>query len=120
MIIVKGAIPVMADRRDEALELISHLARRSRTERGCLDYDVCVRLDQPNTVVLFQQWRDIDALERHFASGHVEEFIDTITDLIEGDVESIRFEVLSEQVTEDTESGAGTSRPHLCERTTLH
>lgn len=118
MIIVKGVIPVLADRREEALTLVSRLARAARAETGCLDYDVCVRLDQPNSLVLFQQWRDLDALERHFASPHVEDFIDAIPELIEGDVESIHFEVLSEAPA--GEADGGRERIHLCEGVTLH
>lgn len=96
MIIVKGSIPVKADLRDEALELIQSLAERSRKEHGCLAYEVFINASKPETFVIWQQWRGIEALESHFASAHVDAFLDAIPDLIEGEVTSARFEVLSE------------------------
>ncbi len=96
MIIVKGSIPVKQVHREEALQLIQLLAKRSRKESGCLAYEVFISADDPETFVIWQQWRGIEALESHFASAHVDEFLDAIPDLIEGEVTSARFEVLAE------------------------
>jgi quinol monooxygenase YgiN len=93
MIIVKGSIPVKAERREEAVALIQTLAEASRAEHGCLSYEVYIQADAPETIVIWQQWDSLDALEEHFASEHVDHFLDAIPDLIEGEVTSAQFDV---------------------------
>ena len=95
MIIVKGAIPVKTEQQKEAVDLVEMLAHASREERGCLAYEVYLRADDPDTIVIWQQWACLEALEDHFASDHVDAFLDAIPDLIDGEVESARFEVQS-------------------------
>src|SRR5690606_23599841 len=102
MIIVKGEIPIKEDHRDEAVELIQALAEASRSEDGCLSYEVYLQADRPEVIMIWQQWRSLSALETHFASDHVDAFLDAIPDLIEGDVISSRYEVQSEE-TDDLE-----------------
>lgn len=104
MIIVKGSIPVRSEDQPQALALVQELAQTSRHERGCLVYDVLVQADAPEVIVLWQQWSCIEALEEHFASSHVDAFLDAIPDFIEGEVTSARFEVQAfdgDVVTED-------------------
>ena len=93
MIIVKGSIPVKTAHREEAVDLVQRLARASRDEHGCLAYEVYIQADAPEVIMVWQQWSDLDALETHFASDHVDSFLDAIPDLIEGQVTSARFDV---------------------------
>ena len=97
MIIVKGSIPVKATHKDEALSLIQALAGQSRREQGCVAYEVYIDAQSPETFNIWQQWTGLTALEEHFASPHVDAFLDAIPDLIEGEVTSARFEVLAEE-----------------------
>lgn len=110
MIIVKGAIPVRQEDREEAVALIRELAETSRGERGCLAYEVYLSVDDPETVVLWQQWSSIEALETHFASEHVDAFLDLIPDYIDGQVTSARFDVQAEVLDEPEE---GPEPPHV-------
>lgn len=96
MIIVKGSIPIKLSRREEAVRLVQRLAQQSLDEPGCLAYEVCVQADAPEVIVIFQQWTDLEALEEHFASNHVDRFLDMIPDLIDGEVTSARFDVMPE------------------------
>lgn len=95
MIIVKGILPVKADQQQAAVELVERLVEASLLEPGCLSYEVYQKLHQPDTLVIWQQWSDINALEGHFATDHVDEFLEAIPDLIDGEVESFRFGVQS-------------------------
>lgn len=96
MIIVKGSIPVKEDDRSQALALVQEMARVSRGESGCLAYEVYLQADQPRVIMVWQQWRNISALEQHFASDHVDTFLDAIPTMIDGDVISTRFDVTAE------------------------
>lgn len=96
MIIVKDTIPVREDCREDAVALVHALAEASRSEEGCVAYEVYVQADQPEIIMIWQQWRSLDALEIHFASAHVDAFLDAIPDMIDGQVTSSRFEVHAE------------------------
>ena len=43
-----------------------------RKEDGCLQYDYHLSLEQNDTVVLLEKWRDGDALTAHLAQPHME------------------------------------------------
>lgn len=110
MIIVKGSIPVKTGHRDEAVALIEALALASRQEGGCLSYEVYIQPSAPDIVVIWQQWDSLDALEDHFASDHVDDFLEAIPDLIEGEVTSAQFDV---QEAYWDEQDDGKEAPHI-------
>lgn len=120
MIIVKGSIPVKAARRDEALRLLQQLASQSRSEAGCVAYEIYIDAEDPETFVLWQQWTGLTALEDHFASAHVDAFLDAIPDLIEGEVTSARFEVIEEESLLGPEEPADMPLVTLADNTILH
>lgn len=97
MIIVKGCIPLNQDGREEAVALIREMADGARRERGCLAYEVYLSVEDPDTVVLWQQWRSLEALEAHFASDHVDTFLEMIPDYIDGEVTTERFDVQTDE-----------------------
>ncbi len=121
MIIVKGSIPVNMDHHEEAVELVETLAENSRREPGCLAYEVYLRSDAPEVIMVWQQWASMDALEAHFSSSHVDEFLDHIPDLIEGEVSSAHFEVREAVLSEDdAEEVVEPPRVQLADNTIIH
>lgn len=116
MVIVKGVIPVRNEVRESALALVQALARRARDEEGCLSYEVYVQADAPRIIMLWQQWTTLDALEDHFDSDHLDTFLDSIPDMIDGDVHSLHFDVSDEDETELPEPSALS----LADDTVLH
>lgn len=106
MVIVKGLIPVRDNLRESAVALAQQLARRARVERGCLSYEVYVKADAPRVIMLWQQWTDLDALERHFDSEYLDDFLDQIPEMIDGEVHSLRFDVTEDGKEPPTEAGA--------------
>ncbi|MDX1803048.1 MAG: putative quinol monooxygenase [Alcanivorax sp.] len=93
MIIVKGSIPVKETDQPQALALVQSLAKAARGDAGCLAYEVYLQADEPRVIMVWQQWANMDALETHFASEHVDAFLDAIPDMIDGDVTSSHFDV---------------------------
>lgn len=43
-----------------------------RAEDGCLQYDYHLSLEENDTVVLLEKWRDADALAAHMQQPHME------------------------------------------------
>lgn len=93
MIIVHGTFPVKADVRDDALELMRQMAVASRSEQGCISYEFYIGLTDPNTLLLFQEWESVDALQGHFETDHMEEFLRILPNVLDGEVATRRYEV---------------------------
>ena len=74
MIQINGTIklgkPMYAATRKAMVEMV----RASRAEDGCLDYAFAEDLADPDTLILFERWRDRDALAAHGQSAHMAEF----------------------------------------------
>ena len=93
MIIVHGTFPIKAEVRDHALDLMRQMAVASRAEEGCISYEFYVGLSDPNTLLLFQEWESVDALQGHFETDHMEEFLKHLPDVLDGEVATRRYEV---------------------------
>ena len=58
------------DDREEIATILRELTAASRTESGCISY-VPHRLESdPDTIVIYEQYRDSAALDAHRASDH--------------------------------------------------
>ncbi|WP_040296940.1 putative quinol monooxygenase [Alcanivorax hongdengensis] len=122
MIIVKGSFPVKENDQPRALDLVQALARAARKDRGCLAYEVYLQADEPRVIMVWQQWTSLDALETHFASSHVDSFLDAIPDMLDGDVTSTHFDVThqdGEPLAEDMD-GHDIAPLVLADNITLH
>jgi quinol monooxygenase YgiN len=95
MIIVHGTFPVKPDQRNVALEMMRRMSIASRAEFGCVSYEFYIALTDPNTLLLFQEWETVDALQDHFQTVHMEEFLKTLPNVLDGEVSTRRYEVRS-------------------------
>jgi quinol monooxygenase YgiN len=60
--------------RDEIHEALRVLAEASRQEPGCVSYIPHVVESDPDTVVIYEQYRDSAAQEAHRASAHFKKY----------------------------------------------
>ena len=56
-------------------DLLRQLMPLSRSEPGCLQYDVHCDPDDPSTFFLFERYADEEALEAHAASAYFRELV---------------------------------------------
>jgi len=106
MIIVHGTFPVKEALREDALKLMHRMAVASRAEVGCISYEFYVALSDPNSLLLFQEWESVDALQGHFDTVHMEEFLKELPDVLDGEVTTRRYEVRSSsEMAEEHERG---------------
>lgn len=68
MVIVGGTFQVEPGLREQYLAERSDLMRRSRSERGCLEYIFSADPLDPGRVVLFEVWESQDDLDLHRAA----------------------------------------------------
>lgn len=68
MVIVGGTFEVDPAQRDRYLAEREEAMRRSRSERGCLEYVFAADPLEPSRVVLFERWQSQEALDAHLAA----------------------------------------------------
>jgi len=95
VIIVQGSIPVRPECRDQAISMAKNMVEASRLEIGCVSYDFYVGLADPNTLMLFQEWESLDALQAHFETQHMDVFLQQLPDILSGEVVTKRYAVQS-------------------------
>ncbi|MCW3069224.1 MAG: hypothetical protein JWL67_1849 [Solirubrobacterales bacterium] len=75
MIVVVGRVKTDADRRDALIRVGQDVASASRAEHGCLSYRLYEDTETDNEFVFVEEWEDMQALERHFTTPHIREFM---------------------------------------------
>ena len=77
MIQINGTITLapgtIADNPD-TVEAIKAMVAASRAEDGCYTYTFAQDLSDPDTLIIYERWRDKEALAAHGKSAHMAEF----------------------------------------------
>jgi quinol monooxygenase YgiN len=74
VILVIGRVRCDPARRDELVALMERMQDNSRREDGCLRYGFFAAVEDPLSFVAVEEWADREALDRHFAQPHLQEF----------------------------------------------
>jgi quinol monooxygenase YgiN len=78
---------------EQAVKLLRRLAAESRKEPGCRGYVVHRHCDEPRKFLLYEQYRDDDALEDHRSTHHFQQIargsLLEVADRLEGDLYEI-------------------------------
>lgn len=93
MFVVNGAVPIDPESRDEAMNLFTDIAEKSRTEEGIIDYRISTDVDDPNLFRFFEQYEDDETFETHMETDHIDEFMSQLPELLDGEVDATRFDV---------------------------
>jgi quinol monooxygenase YgiN len=72
------------------------LVEPSRSEPGCINYDVHRSADDPALWFVYENWRSNDDLAAHFTLPHMQSFIAALPELLEGELDLRRFTLASE------------------------
>ncbi len=94
MIVVVGRVRTDADRRAELLRIGQRVAAASRQEPGCISYQVCQDTEDEHAVVFVEQWESEEALQAHFGTPHIAEFMPAIPGAIVGAPE-VKFHTIA-------------------------
>jgi quinol monooxygenase YgiN len=93
MVIVAGRVPVRAERRAEAVAAAVKMARATQAESGCRSYTFSSDLEDPNLILIFEEWESEAALAAHFQTPHMAEFNAVIPQFVAGPPAINRYEV---------------------------
>jgi quinol monooxygenase YgiN len=78
MIVVVGRVSTDADKREALVRIGETVAAASRAEAGCINYRLYQATDNENELVFVEEWESSQALELHFATAHIAEFMRAI------------------------------------------
>jgi quinol monooxygenase YgiN len=74
MLLVIGRVRCDPARRVELIGLLTDMQDESRREDGCIRYGFFAAVEDPLGFIAVEEWRDREALDRHFAQPHLREF----------------------------------------------
>jgi quinol monooxygenase YgiN len=74
VVLVIGRVQCRPEQRDELVVLLERMQDDSRREEGCLRYGFFAAVEDPLSFVAVEEWADREALDRHFAQPHLQEF----------------------------------------------
>ena len=80
MIAVIAKIPVVPEKKQQALEVIRNLMKEVANEEGTLFYSVNVSDQDPNTLVFIERYKDMEAVSAHSSTPHFKEFMSKVAE----------------------------------------
>ena len=77
-----GRVRCDAANRDALVEALTEMQDESRREEGCIRYGFFAAVEDPLSFVAVEEWADREALDRHFAEPHLQEFAGKLLELV--------------------------------------
>lgn len=89
-------VPIEAkeDTRDEVRRRLCELAALTRKEPGNINYVVHQRADRPRSFVIYENWRDQEALDFHMAQDYLRAFLADCKTLLAEEVSGTALEII--------------------------
>jgi len=75
MIIITGSVALDPAQREEAIRIGCEHSARSRDKDGCITHNCYIDAEDENRMHFFEQWRDMEAVQKHFAVPESGQFI---------------------------------------------
>ncbi|RJX83380.1 putative quinol monooxygenase [Pseudomonas sp. LS-2] len=72
---------------DKLLSALKALVPLSRQESGCVRYDLHVDREDPSVLIVYEIWRDDEALDDHASSAHFQHFLKIAEPLLSAPLE---------------------------------
>ena len=71
LLIVVAEMTARSGKEDELRQKLTGFVAPTRTENGCVQYDLHESEDHPGHFLFFERWTSMQALEAHLASPHI-------------------------------------------------
>ncbi|MBS5788897.1 MAG: antibiotic biosynthesis monooxygenase [Clostridioides difficile] len=66
---------------DNALNLCERLVAETRKEDGCISYEVYQDKSSKNQIVILEEWKNQDCLDKHSQADHFKYYVPQIVEL---------------------------------------
>jgi quinol monooxygenase YgiN len=74
MNIIHAHLKIKPEKRDEFLKVVKPLVEGSQAEEGNIRYELYELKTEPNTFVVLEEWKDMDAIKFHNETSHFKEW----------------------------------------------
>jgi quinol monooxygenase YgiN len=95
MIVVTGRVAIPDERREQFTSIAAEMCAASRGDDGCIGYRFYADLEQPGRYVFIEEWRDDEALKRHFAQPHTSKFMGALIPMLGAPADALFHTVAS-------------------------
>src|SRR5258707_14849035 len=82
MVVAIGRVKTDVDNREELVRVGQRVAAASRGEAGCISYRVYEDTEDEKAFGFVEEWRSEEALQQHFGTPHVAEFMPAVRAVI--------------------------------------
>jgi len=81
---------------EQVRQEILALVLPTRSESGCINYDLHVSVEDPALFMLYENWRSKAALDQHLATPYLERFKALAPELLSEPIDIALFEMVTE------------------------
>ncbi len=92
---VLARIKAKAGREEEVLREILILIAPTRSEEGCINYDLHRSQDDPTLFCLYENWQSREVLDEHLATPYLQAFLGKSSELLAEPVDLSFWEMVS-------------------------
>ena len=95
MIIIAGTISIDPERIDTAMAAAHRVMEGTRSESGNIEYVFTVDSVTPGVLRVFERWESQEALDTHFTTPHMAEFMAAMGDFGVTGTDVTKYEIAS-------------------------
>ena len=81
---------------EELKQAIMEAVGPTRSEEGCINYDLHQSAEDPTEMVLYENWRSKADLDAHLELPHIQTLLEKLPDLTENGIEITLLEMVTE------------------------
>ena len=97
MLILIAKFKLKPDYIEEFINLSEGMLEPSRSEDGCIHYELLQNPYNPQLFTFYENWKSQEDLQEHFQNHYFQEFVNNIADLLEEEGDVRTFEAGNEQ-----------------------
>jgi quinol monooxygenase YgiN len=72
MLYVTATITIKPGTEDQLVAALTHVAKLTRQEEGCVEYNLHKSADDPHRFIMIETWKSPEALEAHLKTEYVQ------------------------------------------------
>ena len=97
MLILIAKFETMSEYREEFISLSEGMLEPSRSEEGCIHYELLQNPFNPDLFTFYEKWRSNEDLEEHFEQPYFLDYINKVPELTIGEGDVIVYNVSGER-----------------------
>jgi quinol monooxygenase YgiN len=95
MLVIIATVEAKAGKEQQLGEILKKFVAPTRSEAGCIQYDVHVDLENPGVFIFYERWVDQAALDLHFKMPYIIEGFEAMAEITEGDAIIGKYALIS-------------------------